>query len=116
VKLQFDPNQSFQLDAVAAVTDLFEGQPQGAPEFTVINVGELGSVFAGQQRTELGVGNRLLLADEMLAANARVVQARNDIETEEPAAPLAGWELFDIPINLARKCPHFSVEMETGYR
>ncbi len=33
MKLQFDPNQSFQLDAVAAVTELFAGQPQDAPEF-----------------------------------------------------------------------------------
>ncbi|EQD72732.1 hypothetical protein B1A_05304, partial [mine drainage metagenome] len=34
MKLQFDPNQSYQLDAVAATADLFDGQPQGAPEFS----------------------------------------------------------------------------------
>src|SRR5688572_27896274 len=34
MKLQFDANQQFQLDAVNAVADLFEGQPQGAAEFS----------------------------------------------------------------------------------
>ena len=32
MKLLFDANQPFQLDAVAAVTGLFDGQPQGAPD------------------------------------------------------------------------------------
>ena len=114
MKLQFDPNQQYQLDAVAAVVDLFDGQPQGASEYAVIDMGEQGGLFAGQAQTELGVGNRLLLDDEKLLANARVVQARNDIETAESAAPLESWELFDTAANAARYCPHFSVEMETG--
>jgi len=36
-------------------------------------------MFSGQSRTELGVGNGLLLAEEKLAANTRLVQARHDI-------------------------------------
>jgi hypothetical protein len=114
MKLQFDPNQPFQLDAVAAITDLFDGQPQGAPEYAVINVGAWGGLFGGQERTELGAGNRLLLADDKLLTNTRTIQTRNDIEVADPAAPLEAWELFDSPANQARLCPHFSVEMETG--
>jgi type III restriction enzyme len=114
MKLQFDPNQTFQLDAIAAVTDLFDGQPQGPPEYAVINLGEMGGIFAGQEQTELGAGNRLLLADDKLLANTRAIQTRNDIEVLDAAAPLEAWDLFDTPANKARRCPHFSVEMETG--
>jgi type III restriction enzyme len=114
MKIQFDPNQSFQLDAVAAITDLFDGQPQGAPEFAVIKMGEFGGLFTGQDRTELGVGNRLLLAGDRLRENLRAVQSRNDIEVPDPTTAPEAWELFDGPANQARACPHFSVEMETG--
>ena len=56
----------------------------------------------------------MLLAEDKLPANARLIQARNDIEIADPSAALESWELFDAPANAVRRCPHFSVEMETG--
>ncbi len=114
MKLHFDPNQQFQIDAVASITDLFEGQPQSAPSMTPINVGDFGEIFAGQAQTELGMGNQILLDEEKLRENVRKVQHQNDVEIQNEAAPLEAWELFDAPANAARNCPHFSVEMETG--
>ncbi len=114
MKFQFDANQQFQLDAVAAITDLFDGQPQGPLEYAIVRTIDWGGLLAGQESTELGVGNRLLLAEERLTANTRQVQERNDLEVSDPAAPLAAWELFDAPADRPRRVPHFSVEMETG--
>jgi len=114
MKLQFDSQQQFQLDAVAAITDLFDGQTECTPEFAVINMGDSGGLFAGQARTELGVSNHLLVDEEKLTGNARKIQLRNDIEVLDPGLSLEAWELFDTASNQPRRCPHFSVEMETG--
>ncbi len=115
MKLQFDANQLYQLAAVSAVTDLFDGQPRQSPDYTVVDMRDwIEPLFAGQKYSEIAVANRLLLPDDRLQANARAVQLRNEIDVPDVASALEAWQLFDAGANLARACPHFSVEMETG--
>jgi type III restriction enzyme len=114
LQLQFDPNQAFQLDAIEAIAGLFDGQPKGPPEFSVIKMTSNDGLFAGQDRSELGIGNRLLVDQEGLRRNLRAIQGRNGIDVLDEAAPIEGWDLFDEPAGQARLCPHFSIEMETG--
>src|SRR3984893_2339508 len=107
MKIQFDANQDFQLAAIAAVTDLFDGQPVSSPEYAVIDTGPSEGLLATQDRTELGLGNRLWLSDDRLRDNLRLVQSANDIEVAEPSAAPEAWDVFDIPRNERRNCPHF---------
>jgi type III restriction enzyme len=109
MKIQFDPQQQYQLDAVSAVVDLFDGQPLGKPDYSVIFQTLDTELFAGQSRSELGVGNQLLIDRPKLLQNLQSVQERNDLEhTQEVQA----WEWYDGKEN--QWSPHFSVEMETG--
>lgn len=112
MKLQFDPNQQFQIDAVSAIADLFEGQPKTSSDYSVINMEMLDGLFLGQTQSELGIGNRLGISEEKILENLRAVQLRNDIES--PHVNIEKWEHFDIAANQPRPIPHFSVEMETG--
>ncbi len=91
MKIRFDGNQAYQLDAVNAVLDLFDGQPlaAGAFEFSLSNERGLPS--------ELGIGNELMLDEAALLANLRKVQVRNGIAAADFLDGL-----------------NFSVEMETG--
>jgi type III restriction enzyme len=92
MKLKFDPSLSYQLDAVNAVADVFDGQPLGQTSFEVSSTMPSGVVL-----TTRGVGNNLVLTEEQILANVHKVQEANDIER---VAALQGRE--------------FSVEMETG--
>ena len=90
MKLKFK-NQDFQTDAVNAVCDLFAGQEKNRTTFDIIEE---------QQSTlfnEFGVGNSLLIDDDILLANMREVQKRNNLPLTDDAEGRS-----------------FCVEMETG--
>lgn len=112
MKLHFEPNLDYQLDAIESVCDLFRGQEICRTEFTVsvqnagriAGQGELGLTGGsfsqgelGMVQNELGVGNRLTLLDDEILENLRAIQLRNGLR---PDSVLGSGD--------------FTVEMETG--
>jgi type III restriction enzyme len=92
MKLHFDGNQEYQIDAIRAVTDIFEGQPLSGGDFE-FSLTETGSLLS-----EYGVGNRLTVSEEQIWENIKSIQQRNEINSE----------------NTELQGMNFSVEMETG--
>ena len=92
MKIKFDGNQDFQLDAIRAVVDVFAGQP-----LTRASLQWQSDALGGELLTEMGVGNSLVLGDEAILRNLRAIQTANEIEPKEELQGL-----------------NFPVEMETG--
>lgn len=101
-----DSNQQYQLDAVNAIVDIFDGQPLATSSFE-IRMEDLGS----QLFSELGLGNQLVLDDETVLKNVQTVQTRN--EFEQPSERLETLPAVDVD-GEERDFHNFSVEMETG--
>lgn len=93
MKLQFEPNQEYQLEAIRSVVDVFDGQPLNRSDYEF----SLHQADGSLNFTEHGVGNAVRLTKLEILDNVRKVQERNKIE--------ASKELQGM---------HFSVEMETG--
>lgn len=91
MKLQFDASQQYQLDAIEAVTDLFDGQ-QTTSSASLFETSGLG-LFQNEQ----GVGNLLQIDEGTILKNLRTVQKR------------AG-----LPEQKEFEGRNFTVEMETG--
>ncbi|SDW63701.1 type III restriction enzyme [Alicyclobacillus hesperidum] len=92
MKIQFERNQQYQLDAIQSVVDIFDGQPQAAGQFET----RLDAGFGGLM-TELGFGNELLIDWETVVKNVKRIQTRNGINQAETYSGM-----------------DFSLEMETG--
>jgi len=91
LKLHFDPNQQFQIDAINSIVGIFEGQPLNTGDFSFTIESE------GFLSPDGGIGNRLAIADEQILKNVRGMQTKNEI-----------------PVSNKLDGMHFSVEMETG--
>ena len=95
MKLQFDKNLEYQLQAIASIVDLFRGQTPMQTNFTVSAYkGGIGLVDSGN-----GIGNRLELDEEEILKNLQEVQLRNGL----PQTKTLKAGNYD-----------FDVEMETG--
>jgi len=86
MKLKFDPNQQFQIDAINAVLDIFEGQ------------GKNGYAQVASAHDLLGIyPNHLTLEPDIISQNVRKIQKRQGINSQEVMPEM-----------------DFSTEMETG--
>jgi len=97
MKLHFEHDLDYQLQAIEAVCDLFRGQEICRTEFTVTMKLPDQQMTLDVAETDLGVGNRLTLLDDQLLQNLREVQLRGGLA---PSSVLASGD--------------FTVEMETG--
>lgn len=100
MQIKFDANQEFQIQAIEAVTNIFDGQPRAKAQIT----SALG--FAA-------LPNQLDLTEKELLANLHSAQEKNEIEQDKELISIErvvetadGKQLV--------KFFNFSVEMETG--
>jgi type III restriction enzyme len=99
MKLKFDPNLDYQIDAIQSIVDIFDGQPLGQGEFEVSLNDQVGFI----EQNELGIGNQLSIDRSQILENVRTVQEKNQIER---VPELQGGDYID--------GMNFTVEMETG--
>lgn len=98
MKLHFESDLDYQLQAIEAVCDLFQGQELCRNEFTVTSENlPLRQLTLWGTESDLGIGNRLTLLDEEILKNLQTVQLRNGL-----------------PVDERLSSRDFTVEMETG--
>jgi len=114
LKFKFEDSQQYQLDAIAAMTDIFTGAERADPVFAVVKgIADVGA-FPGMGEFG-GFSNPSLTDLNAIRENVRSIQMRNGIFVSDARAGLDAWKVTDSTLDGAeRDCPHFSIEMETG--
>lgn len=104
MKLKFDANQTYQIDAVRAVVDLFDGQPDASQNDFTLSEG-----MSSLALTYTGIANNLVITPEQWLANCQKVQTENELPLSNSLETMkldSGATVGDFP--------NFTVEMETG--
>jgi type III restriction enzyme len=107
MKLQFDGQQAYQLDAIQSIIDIFEGQPLAKGNFELSFAMEKSSIAY----TEKGVGNQMVLSDEQILQNIQAIQSDNGITPSSKLEPCIYISTDDKKKEISL---NFTVEMETG--
>ena len=101
MKFQFESDLEYQLDAVNAVCDLFQGQEKETTEFSITSAPDsvLGTTIAGDDEGfwNLGIGNSLTIQDDQILSNLQAIQVRGSLTSSSTL-----------------NSGDFTVEMETG--
>ena len=98
MKIKFEEDLSYQLEAIQSITDIFNGQENNRTIFTVEKTAGT-QIKLGTVETELGIGNGLLLFPEEILKNLNKIQVRNGLPQTK---------------KIKKDDYHFSIEMETG--
>ena len=113
MKLKFESNQQYQLDAINAVVDIFAGQPTDSDDANR-------HMDRGRQlslEATIAKGNSLTLDMAQIIENTHKIQEKNDIEKSETKEGDFSFPT-NFPLETSEKSlkhgMNFSIEMETG--
>lgn len=102
--IKYQSNQKFQLDAIASIVDLFEGQPKeigglfGTITEKKVDKKDIGTLYITDKREEIGaIFNNLVLDEDLIYENLTTIQNKQSL-----------------PVSQKLDGMNFSVEMETG--
>lgn len=98
MKLKFNSELDYQIEAIESITNIFKGQRECKSNFTVVaETDESGT--QGKLVTDIGIGNKLEIDEEDILNNVREIQLKNGL-------PLSK--------NIYKDNYNFDIEMETG--
>lgn len=100
--IQFEPNQDYQIAAINAVADLFDGQPYNENTLQLLETGGFALI-----------ANRLDITESRIIANLQAVQAANTLPQDAQLQYIEG-KADTVSGEMKVRFPNFSIEMETG--